>query len=382
MSAESTYDDLPYPGSPFPQTHPIRLATIATLFGMKPPAVETCRVLELGCTDGGNLIPMAVAFPQAEFVGLDLSKRQIETGQSTLDAIGLTNIQLHHEDILAVEDQYGKFDYIIAHGVFSWVPEVVQEKIFSVIKQLLTSQGVGYISYNTYPGWRMRGMLRDMMLYHTRRFSDNKQRIEQARALIDFLAKAAPADGGAYNVLLSGELESMQTWPDSYIFHESLEAHNEPLYFHEFVDRANSHGLRYLGEAALSAMLTSDLSDEVTATLQEVGRDIVEMEQYMDFVRNRTFRQTLLCHEDATLDRTLSPEVVDKLLIRGNLTPESETPDLLSESPESFQSPDGTILTAQRPIQKIAFAILRKPLAAALVVRRIAGTVAGNSQIK
>ena len=149
MSADSTYDDLPYPGSPFPQTHPIRLATIATLFGMKPPAVETSRVLELGCTDGGNLIPMAVAFPQAEFVGLDLSTRQIETGQSTLDAIGVTNIQLHHEDILAVEDQYGQFDYIIAHSVYSWVPEVVQEKILATIKQLLTPQGVGYVSYNT-----------------------------------------------------------------------------------------------------------------------------------------------------------------------------------------------------------------------------------------
>src|SRR5579875_368864 len=74
------FDEVPYPGFPFPESHPDRLATIATLFGMTPPLLESCRILELGCGDGSNLIPMAFGLPQSQWLGVDLAERPIQKG--------------------------------------------------------------------------------------------------------------------------------------------------------------------------------------------------------------------------------------------------------------------------------------------------------------
>jgi methyltransferase-like protein/cyclopropane fatty-acyl-phospholipid synthase-like methyltransferase len=370
----NSYDEIPYPGSPFPQTHPDRLATIGVLFGMTPAPVERCRVLELGCTDGGNLIPMAVALPESEFVGVDLSGRQIEQGRQVVETLQLGNVRLEHLDILDVGPQYGRFDYLIAHGVFSWVPAAVQERIFAIARELLNPQGIAYVSYNTYPGWHLRGMLRDMMLYHTRQFSGTQMRIDQARALVNFLASAVPSRDSPYGLLLTSELSSMQNWADSYIFHESLEAHNDPIYFYQFAERAAKHDLRYLGEANFSAMLAEDFPSEVAATLTEIGRDIIEMEQYMDFVRNRMFRQTLLCHAETALDRTLTAACCEKMHIRSHLQPVSLPVDVHNTAPADFQSPGGAIVTARTPLQKAALLALTQaapaPIAFGELLRR------------
>src|SRR5262245_8757143 len=167
MSAtvQTSYDVVPYESNVFSQSHPDRLATIATLLGMRPAPVTDCRVLELGCASGGNVIPMAVSLPGSRFVGIDLSSRQIEMGRRTVESLALTNLDLKQFDIRNLTKDVGQFDYIICHGVFSWVPREVQDKILEVCAQNLSPRGVAYVSYNTYPGWHMRGLIRDMMLY-------------------------------------------------------------------------------------------------------------------------------------------------------------------------------------------------------------------------
>jgi cyclopropane fatty-acyl-phospholipid synthase-like methyltransferase len=198
----SSYDDVPYDSLPFAQTHPSRLATVATLFGLKPTQVERCRVLELGCASGGNLIPLAEALPDAWLVGVDLSARQIADGERIIRKTGLNNVSLRHASIADVDETYGHFDYILCHGVFSWVPHDIQDAILAICSNHLTPNGVAYVSYNTYPGWHMRGMMRDMMRYHAFRFTEPAQRIAQARALLDFLVQTSQQDTGAYGVLL------------------------------------------------------------------------------------------------------------------------------------------------------------------------------------
>ena len=377
VAADNSYDELPYPGAPFPQTHPLRLSTIGALFGMQPADVRNCRVLELGCADGGNLIPMAIEMPESQFVGFDLSARQIDSGNKIREALGLENVRLEHRDVMDVDATLGTFDYVIAHGVFSWVSNEVQEKIFAIASELLNPQGIAYISYNTYPGWHMRGMLRDMMLYHTRQFSDTQTRIDQARALINFLADAVPVRDSPYGLLISGELASMQSWSDTYIFHESLEVHNEPVYFHQFAERAAKHELRYLGEANFSAMLASQFASDIATTLSQIGRDIVEMEQYMDFVRNRMFRQTLLCRAETKLDRTLTGDCCRDMYVRSYLQPASELLDLHSPEEVEFQSPQGVVASAKTPFQKAALLTLAQEYPAAIsfddLVRRAHG---------
>jgi SAM-dependent methyltransferase len=216
----TSYDDVPYDSFPYPQTHPSKLAVTATLFGLAPPDVATCRVLELGCAAGGNLIPMAEALPAAEFVGVDLSARQISDGERLTRAAGITNVSLRAASITDIEESYGTFDYIVCHGVYSWVPPNVQDRIFDVCAARLAPNGVAYVSYNTYPGWHMRGMIRDMMRYHALRFDGPDERVGQARALLDFLAQSTQKDAGAYGVLLRSELELLRRQSDQYLYHE------------------------------------------------------------------------------------------------------------------------------------------------------------------
>jgi len=150
--AETSYDAVPYSEYVFPYTHPASVGAVAALFGMRPADPAHCRVLELGCCTGANLIPMAYDLPGSEFVGIDLSRRQIDDGRRTIAALSLTNIDLRPGSILDVDESYGTFDYIIAHGVYSWVPAEVREKLLAVCKANLKPDGVAYVSYNTYPG--------------------------------------------------------------------------------------------------------------------------------------------------------------------------------------------------------------------------------------
>jgi len=353
-----SYDNVPYDSHPFPQSHPDRLATIATLFGMKPAAIDNCKVLELACASGGNIIPLAQALPKSHFVGIDLSKRQIEDGQKVVKALGLKNMELKHVDLQHLDESLGKFDYIIAHGLFSWVPGMIQEKILEVCEKFLAPNGVAYISYNTYPGWHFRGMIRDMMLYHAGPIQDPNAKAGQARALLDFLAQSVPTEGNAYGIMLKNEVEVLRNQRDSYLFHDHLEEENKPMYFHEFIEKANNHGLQFLGEAEFSTMLTSNFPAQVGETLRKISTDIVRTEQYMDFVRNRTFRQTLLVRKDVQLNRNLSFEHVKQFMIASPIKPISETFELQTGKPETFALPNNVQLTTPQPLVKAALQYL------------------------
>src|SRR6476469_8149019 len=221
MNAElqASYDEFPYLSLAFPQSHPDRLATIARLHRLVPAPVGECRVLEIGCAAGGNLIPMAAALPRSRFLGIDFSAVPVREGAADIAALGLTNLELEQADLRDFGEASGTFDYIIAHGVYSWIPADVQEKLLEICGTRLSPNGVAYVSYNTYPGWHMRGMIRDMMLYHSSRFNTPQLRVQQARALLDFLAQSVKQDGGAYPQLLKAELETLRQQADYYLYH-------------------------------------------------------------------------------------------------------------------------------------------------------------------
>ncbi|MBY0457755.1 MAG: class I SAM-dependent methyltransferase [Gemmataceae bacterium] len=355
----NSYDEVPYDSHPFPQTHPSRLFTVATLFGLTPAPVEAARVLELGCAVGGNLIPMAEAFPDARFVGVDRSGRQIADGRRLVRQLGLSNLDLRHASILDVDESFGRFDYVVCHGVFSWVPPDVRDKILAVCARHLTPEGVAYISYNTYPGWHMRGLIRDMMRYHTAQFATPADRTRQARALLDFLADSVPQDGKPYALLLRQELEALRYHADSYLYHEQLEDVNDPLYFHQFVELAGRHGLRYLGESRVASMLPGAFGPAVEKALRLLGNDQVRTEQYLDFLRNRMFRETLLVPARAQPRWTITPDRVARLHFSSGSRPADDRPiDLRSEEPAQYRTPGGLGLATNRPVLKAAMAAL------------------------
>jgi methyltransferase-like protein/SAM-dependent methyltransferase len=357
----TTYDDVPYPGAPYRTTHPNTMATLAALVGMTPAPVDRCRVLELGCSDGGNLLPMAFGLPGSQFVGLDQSAKQIESGQSVQQELGLKNVTLQQCDILEVQEQFGRFDYIVAHGVYSWVPAEVQERILALCGRLLNPHGVAFISYNTYPGWHMRGMVREMMLYRVRKLSDSAALISEARAFLDFLCTVAgmpevasltATDAAAYGAALRYEQNLLKQYQDTYVFHEHLEPINIPVYFSDFIGRAARHGLQYLSEADFVSAQIVNFPPAIVDAVRTIAADVVDVQQYLDFLSNRTFRQTLLCRRDVPLHRTPDPQALAPFHVASPIRPASDTPDLAPAKPETFSSHVGKSLTADTPIVK------------------------------
>lgn len=368
-STAQSYERVPYPSLSYSQSHPDRLATLATLLGMEPPPVDRCRVLALGCASGGNVIPMAARLLESEFLGIDLAERQIAQGQEVVEALELTNISLKRMDILDVTPELGQFDYVIAHGVYSWVPEPVRDKLFEICRQNLSPNGVAYVSYNTYPGWHMLNIVRDMMLYHTRDLDEPQERAAQARGLLDFLTDSIPTETSAYGSfikmyaeLLEDKLEGAgRPEHDAFLLHDELEDVNEPVYFHQFAEQATRHRLQYLGEAEFRKMVDRNFPPQVSEALCGMAGDLVELEQYMDFLRNRSFRQTLLCHEDVVLSRKLKPDRLKRLFVSSCAEAVTEgEPNVRSDAVVKFRASDGAVLSIDHPLTKAAMRYLNE----------------------
>ena len=357
--SQTAYDRVPYPNYVHSQTHPNRLAAIAALFGMKAAPVDRCRILELGCGQGANLIPIANAFPETGCVGIDLSSLQIGQGNEVVDAVGLSNIELKALSILDLPEDLGEFDYIICHGVYSWVPAEVRDKILAICKQHLSPNGVAIISYNTFPGWHQRRMIRDMMRFHTKAFEEPKKRVEQARAFLTLMTKAIPAES-AYGKSLHEEFRALSGADDSYLFHEQLEDINEPQYFHQFAASLEQHGLQYLNEVNLNNLSLDGYPPEVAKVLADMP--LTEREQYVDFLVRRTFRQSIICRDDVVLDRTKLNQNIDDLFLAcpAVTDPESGPIDLTPGTQVSFVGLRQTKITVNDPTCKAALGLLAK----------------------
>lgn len=310
-SEPCSYDEVPYESLPFRHSHIDRMAVMATLYGMTPAPIDNCSVLEIGSASGGNITPMAVSYPNSKFLGIDLSSRQIDDGKAIVKEMGLENIELRHQNIMDFPGDQ-KFDYIICHGVYSWVPDFVQDKILQICQEQLNPHGVAYISYNVYPGWSFRGAIRNMMMYRTKNEPDAHAKLDKARGLVQFLGNAArqlaTADVGPYAIkpyelLLAEEANFLRSQRPDYLLHEHLSDENEPIFFWQFLERADRRGLKYLSESEYSTTRLTNLSKEVQEELPKMSANVLELEQYMDFVRNRTFRQTLLCRKEVDLSR-------------------------------------------------------------------------------
>jgi hypothetical protein len=321
------YDEVLYEGHPFAQTHPDRLATMARLFGMEAAPVERCRLLELGCGDGGNLIPMAYTLAGSEFVGLDAGERGIAKGRGLALALGLSNLQLRALDLMEADADLGTFDYIVAHGVYSWVPPAVQERILAICRDRLSRHGVAYISYAAYPGGHLRTMISEMLQYHARRFPEPARQIEQARAFLTFLAQREPDDG--CTLMLREEVETVAARRPATLYHDELAAHSAPVYFHQFAASAGRHGLQYLGEADFFEMQDCVLPAEASGMLRRLAKDLIDLEQYMDLLKCRRFRQTLLCHAGLKLDRAVRSEQMRAFHVSASSRAQREAPPKL-----------------------------------------------------
>ena len=360
----ASYNAVPYGGGAIVATRPDYLAANARLRGLDAPDASHCRVLDLGCATGGNLMAMALAFPESEFVGADLSPKQIATARDASRAVGLTNIRFEAMSITDIDDALGAFDYIVSHGVYSWVPESVQRALLGVVARTLTPNGVAYVSYNTYPGWHARAIARDMMLFHDRPELPAGERAQRGRKLLAFVASSVPKSQQVYAALLREEIETLDTVNDAYIVHEELEAENHPVYFSDFAQAAETAGLRFMCEAYPS-VTDVQLSPALRDQLQQLSADDIQYEQYLDFVRNRTFRRSLLCRADQTIKRDPDPAALQSMFLRARCA--AEPPSESSEpGTEVFRTNAGASITMAHPVVRAALHALIDARPAAL----------------
>ncbi|MBI4907386.1 MAG: methyltransferase regulatory domain-containing protein [Acidobacteria bacterium] len=308
------YDLSPYADIAYYQTHPGHMAAVSLARGHKAP-VGNVRVLELGCGSGFNLLAMSMSNPDNEYVGIDLSRVQIENGKAIAAEIGAQNVTLHACSIEDFADGGEQFHYIIAHGFYCWVPPTVRDSMFAMMKRLLAPDGVAYVSYNTNPGWRLRSLMRDGLRFLTPADGSPAERVAQVRTNMGQLADSFLDAEGMYAQAFRDEWTKLNQEQDYYFLHEYLADFCDPLYFEEFVKHAAGHGLRFLAESRYWTNAHAQ-PQAVRADLERVGGDdLLRREQYLDWMAGRYFRQTLLIHAERNPPGELDPEGILKLRI-------------------------------------------------------------------
>lgn len=344
------YDLLPYLSQSFPETHPEHLAVLGRLYGIPGAPPESCRLLELGCASGGNLIPMAWRLPGAYCLGVDLSARQINEGRAMIQALGLGNIELRQGDILDLELESGSFDYIIAHGLYSWVPEAVRTRLLALAARSLAPNGLLYLSYNVLPGWRLRGTLRDILLDACREASHPPHRLALAQAALQRLSTALSGLEALSARLLREEIARVQAAHPSYLYFEYLDTHNQAFLFRDIMAQVGAQGLAYLCDTELHMTYGASYGDQVEAALADL-KDPVEWEQWVDFVTNRNFRQSLFHLAGTPVWPEISIDEFDQLAFSSDLQPPPKA-DLRRARSAPFACADGSRFQVEHPLTK------------------------------
>lgn len=344
LTRMQSYNEIPYTRNIYPHTQPNTLATLAFLLDHQPPDISRCHVLELGCAQGFNLIAMAQAIPQGLFIGIDHSATQIELGQSVIAQLNLTNIQLKCLDLQQMTAEFGTFDYIIAHGVYSWIAPELQQQLLRICHDNLHKNGIAYVSYNTFPGWQMDAMLRELLLFHLQNLNSPTERLYQAKQFIKSLSHAVAHRYDSYALSLKNKLHYLLQIPDNYFAHEHLEEFNQAVFFHQFIQQVNRHNLHYL----------TDLQTYGDMPAEVMTEDALAQQQYQDFLVNRRYRETLVCRQLTNPSARFNSIKIKKLYLAAALTTTATLAQIQGDEEVQFTDSAGkTIASVTLPVLKV-----------------------------
>jgi SAM-dependent methyltransferase len=334
-------------------------------------------VLELGCGDGGNALSIGQSLPDAQVLGIDAATAAIERGAALARAAGLDErVSLRAATFEELDpEQLGRFDYVVAHGVYSWIPPAARVALLACVRRCLAPHGIAFVSYNAYPGSYLRDMARDILRYHLRDVHEPEAQLRAAHELME--AIVAIEEPTPFARVLREHLERMLGYSDALLFHDDLAQISTPFYFHEFVEHAAGHGLQFLSEAELSESQMRSVPPSAGALMETLPADAVVREQYLDFFKNRMFRQTLLCHGELRVQRALDDRAVERLWVASTARVEEEA---TLGGDETFTTPEGYAMTTSEPHVRAAMHALAKAAPGAMgfpALARVAAEAAG-----
>lgn len=350
--ANRDYHRNAYPVYLHHRTSPDAVSSMAYAFGLTPAPIRNCRVLELGCGTALSLRMFAYANPESEFVGVDFAEEAIETARASARANGLRNIRLEAMDIMNFGEQdFGEFDYIIAHGVYSWVPEPIRIQILRICERHLTPNGVAFISFNARPGYHVNMMLREAGLRFGR---GTESLVERSQAAIrglqsmDFSDCSIPGLEG----LLKIRFEDLEAGNPIQAGFDEFGDINNPQRFSAFAADLKAHGLKYFAESQILEWTGRTFSPPCQQLMSRLESDAVRRMEYRDLIRFCTFHAALVCRATQTPAPAPVPSRLLDMLITTGSTPLSQNPDPRGPRPEKFESPKGARVDVSAPLIK------------------------------
>ena len=314
--AKEIYDDLGYLSQPFPYASAPFLESYARLLGLVPAPASTARILEIGSSYGGNLISQALFYPKATFTGIEIAPTQVSVGKTYIDQLGIRNLNLLEADVNESHHHLGTYDYIIAHGFYSWVDEETKDNFLRLCKEHLAENGILYMSYNTYPGWHKMDSVRALLQFANKDIDtlNHREKVRHGKTVASKLGAlmleydTVKAQQGPFLQSLRHTLQKQ----DCYVGHDHLEPVNTPVYFHQCIDHMAEHGFAYLCDCDLNLSFPSVYDETLRAKLQELApHDPLAREQYIDFMLNTAFRKSLFTHKGTTPKRITETSVTD-----------------------------------------------------------------------
>ena len=314
--AKEIYADLGYLSQPFPYASAPFLESYARLLGLSPAPANTARILEIGSSYGGNLISQALFYPQATFTGIEIAPTQVSVGKTYIDQLSITNLELLEGDVNESHHHLGTYDYIIAHGFYSWVDDETKDNFLRLCKEHLAENGILYMSYNTYPGWHKMDSVRALLEFANKDIDtlNHREKVRHGKTVASKLGAlmleydTVKAQQGPFLQSLRQTLQKQ----DCYVGHDHLEPVNTPVYFHQCMDHMAEHGFTYLCDCDLNLSFPDVYDETLRTKLQELApHDPLAREQYIDFMLNTAFRKSLFTHKEATPKRITETSVTD-----------------------------------------------------------------------
>ncbi len=286
--------------------------------------------LDLGTGMGYGLCLIAAAHPEGRFVGVDFLPEHIAHGRWLAGELGLANVRFVEADFLSLrrdgtplagtDGAEGSFDYVVAHGIATWVSAEVRQALLAVASAQLNSGGIFFCSYNTQPGWLSRTPFQALLQLERERCDPSAPRraIERAAEQLSALLGSAEEPSVLAQALptLGPELKRIGANPDlAYLCGEYLSAHWQPLYVGEVHSLCAAHKFSHLGSATLSELFEVFLPDRLRTVLGAEANPRIR-EALFDLAINQSFRRDLFVKGRLELSGPLRQQALAAVRLR------------------------------------------------------------------